>query len=103
MSRQDGSGFGWFLFGFLMGGLVGAAVALAFAPQSGEETRRLLREKGVELRGRAEETYGQVRERVGELREQAETQVGQVREQVQQVASRLRRTQAPAEEPEETA
>ena len=102
MNRQDGSGIGWFLFGFLLGGLVGAAVALAFAPQSGEETRRLLREKGVELRGRAEETYGQIRERVDELREQAESQIGQAREQVQQVAGRLRRV-APAEEGGENA
>lgn len=102
MNRQDGSGIGWFLFGFLMGGLVGAAVALAFAPQSGEETRRMLREKGIELRGRAEEAYGQIRERVGELREQAEAQYGQVREQVERTVGRLRGA-APAKESEETA
>lgn len=102
MNRQDGSSIGWFLFGFLMGGLVGAAVALAFAPQSGEETRRMLREKGIELRGRAEETYGQIRERVGELREQAEAQYGQVREQVEHAVGRLRGV-APAKESEETA
>jgi gas vesicle protein len=34
---------------FLFGALVGAGVALLLAPQSGEETRRMLGEKGREL------------------------------------------------------
>ena len=38
MSQQD-SDFGAFLAGFFVGGLIGAAVALLIAPQSGEETR----------------------------------------------------------------
>ncbi len=53
MSRD--SGFGDFLAGFLLGGLVGAAVALLFAPQSGEETVSMIREKGIELKDRVGE------------------------------------------------
>ena len=42
---SDNNEFGSFLSGFLVGGLVGAAVALLMAPQSGEETRTLIGEK----------------------------------------------------------
>ena len=38
MSDSDNE-IGAFLTGFIIGGLVGAAVALITAPQSGEETR----------------------------------------------------------------
>lgn len=44
------------LMGFLIGGLVGAAAAMLMAPQSGQETRTLLRDKGMEIKDRASET-----------------------------------------------
>jgi gas vesicle protein len=40
---------GSFMGGLLMGGIVGALVALVLAPQSGEETRKLLKDKALEL------------------------------------------------------
>lgn len=59
---------GWeFFTGFLIGGMVGAAVALLFAPQSGEETREMIRERGLELEGRAGELTGTARRRAEEL------------------------------------
>jgi gas vesicle protein len=54
MSEQDD--FGSFLVGFVVGGLTGAVVALLFAPQSGEETRTVIKEKGIELRDKASQT-----------------------------------------------
>lgn len=53
--------FGAFLIGFLVGGLTGAAVSLLFAPQSGEETRALIRDKAIELRDKASETVEDAR------------------------------------------
>lgn len=58
--------FGAFLVGFLIGGLTGAAVSLLFAPQSGEETRALIRDKAIELRDRAAETVEEARMRAEE-------------------------------------
>jgi gas vesicle protein len=52
----DRDDFSAFLIGFLIGGLTGAAVSLLFAPQSGEETRALIREKAIELGDKASET-----------------------------------------------
>src|SRR5215207_9016533 len=44
------------LTGLLVGGLIGAATALLFAPRSGEETRAELRDKAIDLRDRTTET-----------------------------------------------
>ena len=53
---SDRDEFGAFLVGFIVGGLTGAVVSLLFAPQSGEETRALIRDKSIELRDKANET-----------------------------------------------
>jgi gas vesicle protein len=53
---SDRDEFGAFLFGFLVGGLAGAVTALLIAPQSGEETRAIIKEKSIELADRAGET-----------------------------------------------
>jgi gas vesicle protein len=57
---------GDFIAGFLVGALVGAAAAFLLAPQSGEETRTMIRERGVELGQRAEELSLQAKERAEE-------------------------------------
>lgn len=53
---SDRDEFGAFLVGFVFGGLAGAASALLLAPQSGPETRAIIKEKSIELRDRANET-----------------------------------------------
>lgn len=57
----DNDDFGSFLSGFIIGGLVGAAVSLMMAPQSGTETRQQIRTKGIELRDRAEDELADIR------------------------------------------
>ena len=49
MAKDNG---GQFLAGFVLGGLVGAALAIIFAPQPGDKTVAMLREKGAELKQR---------------------------------------------------
>ena len=43
MARRDDNSLD-LIFAFLLGGVVGATVALLFAPASGEQTRRRIRE-----------------------------------------------------------
>jgi gas vesicle protein len=43
------------LAGLLLGALAGAAAAALLSPQSGSATRELLRERGLELKDRADE------------------------------------------------
>lgn len=83
MSERDE--FGAFLVGFIVGGLAGAVVALLFAPQSGEETRAVIKERSIELRDRAaeeaeaawkraEDAALEARAKAEELLKQAQTQ-----------------------------
>ena len=67
------SDFGAFVSGFLIGGLVGAAVALLMAPQSGEETRTLIRDKGIEIRDTVEASATEARTRAEEMAKEART------------------------------
>ena len=82
MSERDE--FGAFLVGFVVGGLTGAVVALLFAPQSGEETRALIKDKGIELRDRAastaEEVIARAEAAAAEARTRAEELAKEVRE-----------------------
>jgi gas vesicle protein len=73
---------GDFLAGFLVGALVGAATALLFAPMSGEETRVMIREKGVELGQRADEMSIEARKRAEELQIQARQRAEAMQERV---------------------
>ena len=52
---SDRDDFGMFLVGFVVGGVAGAVAALLLAPQSGEETRTLIKDKSIELRDMAAE------------------------------------------------
>jgi gas vesicle protein len=60
MSNDDGN-FGSFFAGVVLGGLIGAGVALLYAPQSGEETRILIKDKSIELKDTTVEKADQAR------------------------------------------
>jgi gas vesicle protein len=62
---DSNSELGSFIAGFLIGGIIGAGMALIMAPQSGEETREMLRERGIELKNRADETASGIRSKAG--------------------------------------
>ena len=52
---KDGASTGTVLVAFAIGALAGAAVALLYAPATGDETRRKLAEKAREGRDRAQD------------------------------------------------
>ncbi|MBM3727580.1 MAG: YtxH domain-containing protein [Acidobacteria bacterium] len=67
---------------FFLGLGVGVAVGILFAPKSGEETRRLLRE-------RAEEGTDYVRRKAVDLRDQAVEQVERGKQTIQRQRDQL--------------
>ncbi len=77
--HQHGSAGSW-LTGFVVGGLAGLAVSLLMAPQSGRETRELVRYKATQLRQAAEQTAQETKERVEQLSDEAKTQVETMRQ-----------------------
>jgi gas vesicle protein len=76
--RRGCSGFGV----FLLGGLMGAAVALLFAPRSGSETREILTEKANEYWGQAGEMYATGVDRVTEVVDSGTATAGEKSEQL---------------------
>jgi gas vesicle protein len=83
MARDD-SAAGTIIVAFVLGAITGAAVALLTAPQSGEETRRLLAEKAREGRERASEAARQGREFVNRGRETLSSAIDRGREAYEQ-------------------
>ena len=65
-----------FMIGILVGGLVGSTVALLMAPESGDELRSLLRERGQnflgDIRSAADSRRIELRNRLETLREPRE-------------------------------
>ncbi|MGD0280462.1 MAG: YtxH domain-containing protein [Smithella sp.] len=51
------------LKGFFVGGLIGMALGILFAPKSGKETREDITRKADELLAKAKEEYGKVTEK----------------------------------------
>ena len=64
--RHDEEGYGAssIFLSFLLGGLMGAGVALLLAPKSGRETRLKIRELAEEAREKAEDYAGQAKNKV---------------------------------------
>ena len=79
------SGSGTVLVAFALGAVAGAAIALLYAPASGEETRKKLAEKAREGRERAEQLAREGREFMNRQRENLATAVERGREAYDQV------------------
>jgi gas vesicle protein len=100
---MSNGGSGDFLKGMLIGGMVGAVVALLYAPKSGKETREEIGKKADELAGKAKEEYDLALEkskktfqgamdRLKELEGIAKKKVEEVEDQVQELAEKSKET-----------
>jgi len=76
------------MIAFVVGALAGAAVALLFAPASGEETREYLGKKAREGNDKAREAMDQGREYYQHQRENLVTAVDRGRDAFQQARER---------------
>ena len=84
MAHHDsGVGAGSVLLAFIAGAVTGAAVALLFAPASGEETREYLGERAREGRERAAEAARQGREVLNRQRDTIASAIDRGREAYQ--------------------
>jgi len=78
IEREGGGGLG----SFVLGALVGAGLALLFAPRSGEETQEEIRERALKLRDAAKD---RVREAQHSLENRLEAARGNVQAKVESV------------------
>jgi len=79
---SDRDEFGAFLVGFIVGGLTGAVVSLLFAPQSGEETRALIKDKSIELRDKAAVTAEQALAKAEEAANEARARADELAKEI---------------------
>lgn len=77
---------------FIVGGLIGAGIALLMAPQSGEDTRKLIKQQAEETRHRAEtaadDLIHQTREKAEDLRKQGKQMAERGRSTVEEELKR---------------
>jgi gas vesicle protein len=88
MARDEGAGAGSILLAFILGAVSGAAVALLYAPQTGNETREMLGEKARESRERAAAAAEKGREFINQGRETLSSAIDRGREAYQQARAR---------------
>ncbi len=65
--KDEGFGSGSLLLSFLLGGVVGAGLALLVAPQSGEETRRKIKELADDIKDKTNEYIKEAKDKVGSV------------------------------------
>jgi gas vesicle protein len=82
---NSGNSLGTVLAAFTIGAIAGAAIALLYAPASGEETRRRLAERAREGRERAEAMTREGREFLQRQRETLSSAVDRGREAFEQI------------------
>jgi gas vesicle protein len=88
MSRDNNSGAGSVMLAFVVGALTGAAVALLFAPATGEETRDYLGQKAREGRDKARDAVDHGREFYQRHRETVATAIDRGRDAFTQARER---------------
>jgi gas vesicle protein len=91
---SDHDDFGAFLIGFVVGGVAGAVAALLLAPQSGEETRALIKDKSIELRDKAAEQAEIVATKANEFAGEAKTRGKEAIDNVKKTVARRRPTES---------
>ncbi len=82
----ENNDFSAFLAGVFVGGVAGALAALLMAPQSGEEVRTLLKEKGIEIKDRASVSAEEALRRAEEARRKAEEALAEARRKAEEAA-----------------
>lgn len=97
---SDHDEFGAFLVGFIVGGVSGALAALLLAPQTGEETRAVIKDRSIELKdtvvSEAEKAKVKVQEgtvsartKVDELSKTAVARGGEIAQKAKQTSEEL--------------
>ena len=84
-----------FLIGFIAGSMLGAGLALLFAPRPGDETRREVADRAHRVRERAREGLGTASERVSQFAERSKSMYQNAAEKAREAAQAVREGRDP--------
>ena len=84
---KDNEKLGSFLIGVFIGGLIGSVAALLFAPTSGKQLRRKIKDKADELVEDAEELYHAGKEKAEELLTEGKKKAASIAQDVKKIVS----------------
>lgn len=70
---SESNNFGAFVMGFVVGALSGAIASLLMAPQTGDETRQLIKDKAIELKEKGGVTFEETKKKAEEAYKEAVT------------------------------
>jgi gas vesicle protein len=88
VDNNNGVGAGTVMVAFMIGALTGAAVALLFAPASGEETREYLGQKARESKARARQALDEGRDYYNAQRQGVSSAIERGREAFEEARER---------------
>ena len=77
---------------FMMGAILGAGLALLFAPKSGEETRSLLSEKGNEIKDKGYEFKDKATEVAKDTKEKAQSTIDNARSKIEETTQEMKQS-----------
>ena len=86
---SDDNNFASFVFGFLVGAVAGGVTALLLAPQSGEETRTVIKDKAIEISDLATEKVDDAYARLEDSLGKAQVQVEELTKVAKEKAAEL--------------
>lgn len=84
-----------FLIGFIAGSMLGAGLALLFAPKAGEETRREVAERAQRATDKAREGLGSASDRVAQFAERGKAMYQTAAEKAREAAQAVREGRDP--------
>lgn len=87
--EEESSSAGSFLFGALVGGVIGAAAALFLAPKSGSEMREDLSSQASQLKSKSIEISTVAKERATELSSVAKEKTGELTKTIQEQSGQI--------------
>lgn len=88
--RHGGGSVGSFLAGAVIGGLVGAGIALLQAPQSGERTREQIKHQADETRKQVENLISTAKTHTQEAAEEVGKHVQEIKTEGQQAVEKIK-------------
>jgi gas vesicle protein len=82
---------GLFLGGLILGAAVGAALALLYAPQTGEDTRRQIKVKIDELEEELDQMRAKLKEKGAEMKDDARKRVQELEARIEKLMDEYRK------------